>query len=171
MVYLFSRRRRHTRYALVTGVQTCALPISRRPHQRRGLNLAPTAATAGRAAPGSGKDVELALRGHSHSDLKAGATTEVAPARPNAACSLGCSHLLLARTARKTMDRVGLESLDDACHGLGDQLTGFCRSRQAEMPVPECKPQSLVPRAFSDYRQGIGKARADRKSTRLNSSH
>src|SRR3546814_15313849 len=85
---------------------------------------------------------------------------EVAPARPNAACSLGCSHLLLARTARKTMDRVGLESLDDACHGLGDQLTGFCRSRQAEMPVPECKPQSLVPRAFSDYRQGIGKARA-----------
>src|SRR3546814_15722690 len=28
------------------------------------------------------------------------------------------------------------------------------------MPVPECKPQSLVPRAFSDYRQGIGKARA-----------
>src|SRR3546814_9711645 len=79
----------------------------------RGLNLAPTAATAGRAAPGSGKDVELALRGHSHSDLKAGATTEVAPARPNAACSLGCSHLLLARTARKTMDRVGLEALED----------------------------------------------------------
>src|SRR3546814_19632453 len=28
----FSSRRRHTRCALVTGVQTCALPISRRPH-------------------------------------------------------------------------------------------------------------------------------------------
>src|SRR3546814_6284143 len=27
-VYLFSSRRRHTRCALVTGVQTCALPIS-----------------------------------------------------------------------------------------------------------------------------------------------
>src|SRR3546814_15695053 len=27
----FSSRRRHTRCALVTGVQTCALPISRRP--------------------------------------------------------------------------------------------------------------------------------------------
>src|SRR3546814_3767641 len=26
--FLFSRRRRHTRCALVTGVQTCALPIS-----------------------------------------------------------------------------------------------------------------------------------------------
>src|SRR3546814_5912752 len=28
-VYFFSSRRRHTRCALVTGVQTCALPISR----------------------------------------------------------------------------------------------------------------------------------------------
>src|SRR3546814_2369256 len=27
-VYVFSSRRRHTRCALVTGVQTCALPIS-----------------------------------------------------------------------------------------------------------------------------------------------
>src|SRR3546814_15968364 len=27
--FLFARRRRHTRCALVTGVQTCALPISR----------------------------------------------------------------------------------------------------------------------------------------------
>src|SRR3546814_3545609 len=29
MVFFFSSRRRHTRCALVTGVQTCALPISR----------------------------------------------------------------------------------------------------------------------------------------------
>src|SRR3546814_10215881 len=28
IVYFFSSRRRHTRCALVTGVQTCALPIS-----------------------------------------------------------------------------------------------------------------------------------------------
>src|SRR3546814_17926593 len=28
MMFLFSSRRRHTRCALVTGVQTCALPIS-----------------------------------------------------------------------------------------------------------------------------------------------
>src|SRR3546814_14702369 len=28
MLFLFSSRRRHTRCALVTGVQTCALPIS-----------------------------------------------------------------------------------------------------------------------------------------------
>src|SRR3546814_7244793 len=30
MLFFFSRRRRHTRCALVTGVQTCALPISSR---------------------------------------------------------------------------------------------------------------------------------------------
>src|SRR3546814_8337897 len=30
-VFFFSSRRRHTRCALVTGVQTCALPISGRP--------------------------------------------------------------------------------------------------------------------------------------------
>src|SRR3546814_3458442 len=29
--FFFSSRRRHTRCALVTGVQTCALPICRRP--------------------------------------------------------------------------------------------------------------------------------------------
>src|SRR3546814_20721733 len=33
-VFFFSSRRRHTRCALVTGVQTCALPISA-PRQRR----------------------------------------------------------------------------------------------------------------------------------------
>src|SRR3546814_18736056 len=31
MFFFFSSRRRHTRCALVTGVQTCALPISRLP--------------------------------------------------------------------------------------------------------------------------------------------
>src|SRR3546814_6144273 len=30
MFFFFSSRRRHTRFALVTGVQTCALPISMR---------------------------------------------------------------------------------------------------------------------------------------------
>src|SRR3546814_20751950 len=35
MCFLFSSRRRHTICALVTGVQTCALPISRRDPQQR----------------------------------------------------------------------------------------------------------------------------------------
>src|SRR3546814_18259502 len=36
MLFFFSRRRRHTRCALVTGVQTCALPISRFRHGSKG---------------------------------------------------------------------------------------------------------------------------------------
>src|SRR3546814_14567165 len=35
MFFFFSSRRRHTRCALVTGVQTCALPISRPRHLPR----------------------------------------------------------------------------------------------------------------------------------------
>src|SRR3546814_3392952 len=36
-VFFFSSRRRHTRCALVTGVQTCALPISRPSSRRPGM--------------------------------------------------------------------------------------------------------------------------------------
>src|SRR3546814_7115946 len=38
VVFFFSSRRRHTRCALVTGVQTCALPISRRSSRWRPSN-------------------------------------------------------------------------------------------------------------------------------------
>src|SRR3546814_13690571 len=37
-VFFFSSRRRHTRCALVTGVQTCALPIYRLPRESRSLS-------------------------------------------------------------------------------------------------------------------------------------
>src|SRR3546814_16670937 len=60
-IFFFSSRRRHTRCALVTGVQTCALPItgqSRRPHDRgaadlllQGHHRAAQEAPPGRAAP------------------------------------------------------------------------------------------------------------------------
>src|SRR3546814_7155966 len=39
VVFFFSSRRRHTRCALVTGVQTCALPISQFATARIGLIL------------------------------------------------------------------------------------------------------------------------------------
>src|SRR3546814_1097609 len=37
--FFFSSRRRHTRCALVTGVQTCALPISLAAETRKGFSL------------------------------------------------------------------------------------------------------------------------------------
>src|SRR3546814_7536570 len=45
----FSSRRRHTRCALVTGVQTCALPISRREVEQNKLEEALAAIAANRA--------------------------------------------------------------------------------------------------------------------------
>src|SRR3546814_8612075 len=47
--FFFSSRRRHTSCALVTGVQTCALPIC--PAQRTGSPLVPAARHQGRGAP------------------------------------------------------------------------------------------------------------------------
>src|SRR3546814_3203442 len=44
VVFFFSSRRRHTRCALVTGVQTCALPISTPTRDR---NCPPSARPAG----------------------------------------------------------------------------------------------------------------------------
>src|SRR3546814_5083030 len=51
MFFFFSSRRRHTRCALVTGVQTCALPISfPRTELGRQLHLAATLIAAGVSA-------------------------------------------------------------------------------------------------------------------------
>src|SRR3546814_9171906 len=43
--FFFSSRRRHTRCALVTGVQTCALPICRKPKTPSINSLLPSTAT------------------------------------------------------------------------------------------------------------------------------
>src|SRR3546814_3711658 len=47
LVFFFSSRRRHTRCALVTGVQTCALPISKEQVQAMLRVLLPGAKVAG----------------------------------------------------------------------------------------------------------------------------
>src|SRR3546814_2017535 len=48
MVVFFSSRRRHTRCALVTGVQTCALPIFLPEHSRRARVLSAVSLCADR---------------------------------------------------------------------------------------------------------------------------
>src|SRR3546814_16789560 len=58
IVFFFSSRRRHTICALVTGVQTCALPIWQRGAARRQLNFQRVVgATAGGVAVGFGEPV------------------------------------------------------------------------------------------------------------------
>src|SRR3546814_6332907 len=48
MMFLFSSRRRHTRCALVTGVQTCALPICAHGRRRAGAHRHSRARAPGR---------------------------------------------------------------------------------------------------------------------------
>src|SRR3546814_6451707 len=61
MCFMFSSSRRHTRCALVTGVQTCALPISPGRHATRSPSTGParracrTAACAAEGFPVAGR--------------------------------------------------------------------------------------------------------------------
>src|SRR3546814_7517469 len=56
LFFFFSSRRRHTRCALVTGVQTCALPISTN-------GTAPLEFGMGRNRPGDGACLETDMSG------------------------------------------------------------------------------------------------------------
>src|SRR3546814_9008234 len=61
-LFFFSSRRRHTRCALVTGVQTCALPICNRLFE---LGLSPVAlALCGTSDPASQKRIDAILAEH-----------------------------------------------------------------------------------------------------------
>src|SRR3546814_8511168 len=65
MFFFFSSRRRHTRCALVTGVQTCALPIYRPDHGRPagpGALRPRTLAVSARPLPGRGCPVRAGDR-------------------------------------------------------------------------------------------------------------
>src|SRR3546814_4374119 len=76
--FFFSSRRRHTRCALVTGVQTCALPITRRPdgaahegHPGVSIPDPPDAATA-RGVPNLQVDLEQTVHGDRDSGVHGG---------------------------------------------------------------------------------------------------
>src|SRR3546814_10879646 len=56
--FFFSSRRRHTRCALVTGVQTCALPISERDFEQATLG----SDIVGMGTAVQGRLLEIALR-------------------------------------------------------------------------------------------------------------
>src|SRR3546814_5375201 len=68
--FVFSSRRRHTRCALVTGVQTCALPILGE-HPLGGKELGPArrGGVAHRQAPDVAAVLEAELLGALHLDL------------------------------------------------------------------------------------------------------
>src|SRR3546814_17856934 len=62
ILFFFSSRRRHTRCALVTGVQTCALPISVQPKWLTANDAAGDFVKEHFAQPGADAAVDKALR-------------------------------------------------------------------------------------------------------------
>src|SRR3546814_20045831 len=74
-VFFFSSRRRHTRCALVTGVQTCALPICYRPGPRRYAHRQRSgpARGDGRPAHGGGTPATVPRRGYGDDRRRHGA--------------------------------------------------------------------------------------------------
>src|SRR3546814_3436035 len=57
LFFFFSSRRRHTRCALVTGVQTCALPICARAEEKKAYPAHPV--VEGKAHPGQENAIPL----------------------------------------------------------------------------------------------------------------
>src|SRR3546814_4526182 len=103
-LFFFSSRRRHTRCALVTGVQTCALPIY--------------------------------------------VDRQIARERTRMAAALHVEPRVLILHARREREVVG-------------------RRRRSGRPLQ----RAAVPRITGGVAQGFAITEADRKSTRLNSSH
>src|SRR3546814_16115960 len=69
-LFFFSSRRRHTRCALVTGVQTCALPICR--SLRLSVRGLPLPKAVGRPTVAADQDADLVLPRHTPTPLGPG---------------------------------------------------------------------------------------------------
>src|SRR3546814_15935264 len=111
MFFFFSSRRRHTICALVTGVQTCALPISS--ESTRGESLADTPLTAADVLMLTGT-VRFNLEDHDRSleDIEK-ALELLSPHRASSPAELARVHWELARHARR---KRGLQALTRHAH-------------------------------------------------------
>src|SRR3546814_16806510 len=129
--FVFSSRRRHTRCALVTGVQTCALPILGE-HPLGGKELGPArrGGVAHRQAPDVAVLLEAELLGALHLDL-AGVGPGECPAEPGS----GVGHLIAGLDPR--LDRAVL--VDVAHRWRGTALDNGDPGAVAHLPLEEAE--------------------------------
>src|SRR3546814_754563 len=202
-VFFFSSRRRHTRCALVTGVQTCALPIYRgrsrkaqdtdqagarfqidphglchdqgirshaSPAQRTGSPLVPAARHQGRGAPCGESFWHWALGadgGHGHAQPPFRSSRLIGAERqPTSDCRQSLQQSPPAKGARICFWVMRASNCCTSAIAWSRSARRCCRSSRGSAPVgaSSCERASCTP-AKSE------RAFADRKSTRLNSSH
>src|SRR3546814_5399285 len=146
--FFFSSRRRHTRCALVTGVQTCALPIS----------LARHFAVMGYDV--NERRIAGIARGYDHTgeidDVSLQASTLRVTSNP-ADCEASDFYIVTVPTPVDAGKRPDLSLVEEASRPVGRMLRGMA-GRQAPIVVYE---STVYP----------GVTEEDRKGTRLNSSH
>src|SRR3546814_132047 len=160
--FFFSSRRRHTRCALVTGVQTCALPISIGSGGTTGgivvILFSRSAQHDDFAAPNTlaRAFVPSALTWGTHSGWDVDATyTRCALASSTTASASPVS------ARKKPRERGSLMARSPCRAGTG---SGSC-GRPGSGDAPRQASRPVVPHKSS------GRSRRDRTSTRLNSSH
>src|SRR3546814_1584828 len=176
MFFFFSSRRRHTICALVTGVQTCALPISHGPDCIFLLAPAsPASRVAAVAREASGYLTYVSLKGVTGAATPDGSSgaAQVAMIRQHTelpvAVGFGIRDWTSARAVGAIADGVVVGSaLVAEAERLQDRPAELPVVLQRKMAELRAALDSLPAQTANLEAATIG---ADRKSTRLNSSH
>src|SRR3546814_9701861 len=119
--FVFSSRRRHTRCALVTGVQTCALPISSIEH-KLGIHASPTAVMI----YGEDEDCLGEIVGEEMGGMRA-----MFVMMNNARLMIGCQGIQIGERATQQATRFAAERVQSSLAGSPDRKIGRepCRER------------------------------------------
>src|SRR3546814_20109741 len=124
-VFFFSSRRRHTRCALVTGVQTCALPIfERQKSDRRAARAASYAKRfAAKEACAKALGTGVPRQGVHWRDL---GVVNLPSGKPTMALTLGAAARLAEMTPAGLKGKIYVNMSDDYC--LAQGIAIFLRS-------------------------------------------
>src|SRR3546814_450744 len=171
MLFFFSSRRRHTRCALVTGVQTCALPILA-PRQRvGGVGVAAATEAVARELVEQQEQRQRAV-GAVHPGF------QLAPGGgPVGVDELFTEARVEGVVAREPFAGAGVApEVDDVSGGGGHGGSGSGGSPESNVVAssPSCEAGEGWVEGCVGCHAGLAKSRTltlDRKSTRLNSSH
>src|SRR3546814_11314048 len=118
--FFFSSRRRHTSCALVTGVQTCALPIYRHPSPERHHRLAHALCRRAVGGPAEG--------GRAMPDM-----TDRSPAL---VADIGGTNIRFARVAADGRPRASLPLRAEEHPGIPEAVAAYLPATPAHPPPP-----------------------------------